>query len=178
MSSEYPRTPGNSTVQIPKGTAGPPFRNTPAAKNRVFVTLHDTANTTLELEDWKMTGDLWKLPAGEIGFAVGVEHRRERYKNNPDSLNTSFSTIGSTDIQASRGNRDVWGTFQEVRIPITSPTWNIPYVLYNLEFDVAEREEWYASSVYGIQGQFTPKRSQNNTQRPKFSVRWNPFDDS
>jgi outer membrane receptor protein involved in Fe transport len=67
-----------------------------------------------------------------------------------------------------------------VRIPITSPTWNVPYVLYNLEFDIAEREEWYASSVLGVPGDGlnVSKRSQSNTQRPKFSIRWNPFDDS
>lgn len=175
-----PSNPRQFDSAIPKGTAGRPFRNTFAARNRVFVTLHSTANTTLELEDWKLVGDLWKLPAGEIGFALGVEHRRERYKSNPDSLNTTFSTIGSTDLQASKGNRDVWGTYQELRIPITSPTWNVPYVLYNLEFTFAEREEWYASSVLGVPGDGlnVSKRSQADTQRPKFSIRWNPFDDS
>ena len=165
-------------TSIPKGTSGPPFRNTKIADSRVFVTLHHNSVTTMELEDFKLSGDLWNLPAGPIGFALGVEHRRERYRDYPDSLNTTFSTIGSTDLQPSRGVRDVWGTYQEVRIPVTSPTWNVPYVLYSLEFDVAEREEWYASSVFGVPGTLASKRSQNDSQRPKFSVRWSPFDDS
>src|SRR6185503_6687255 len=93
---------------IPKGSLAPPFRNTFAARNRVYVTLHHNSDTTLELEDFKMNGDMFSLPAGPVSFAVGVEHRRERYKDTPDSLNTTFSTIGSTDLQPSRGNRDVW----------------------------------------------------------------------
>ena len=105
---------------------------------------------------------------------LGSEYRGERYENTPDSLNTTFNSIGSTDLEASRVNRDVWGFYQEVRIPVTSPTWNFPGA-YSLEFDLAEREEWYsqntaATSVVGA------GHSQFNTQRPKFSVRWQPFD--
>ncbi|PYM04930.1 MAG: hypothetical protein DMF13_00315, partial [Verrucomicrobia bacterium] len=89
-------------------------------------------------------------------------------------LNTTFNTIGATDLEASRVNRDVWGFYQEVRIPVTSPTWNFPGA-YSLEFDLAEREEWYsqntaATSVVGS------GHSQFDTQRPKFSVRWQPID--
>ena len=163
---------------IPKGSVAPPFRNTQAARNRVFVTLHNSAQNSLELEDWKMNGDLFNLPAGPLSFALGVDHRRERYKNNPDSLNVTFSTIGSTDLQGSKGVRDVWSTYQEVRIPVTSPTWNVPYVLYSLEFDIQEREEWYGTSVGGLPGSGLNKRSQAQSERPKFLVRWSPFDDS
>ena len=121
-----------------------------------------------------MNGDLFNLPAGPVSFALGGEYRGERYENTPDSLNTTFNTIGSTDLEASRVNRDVWGFYQEVRIPVTSPTWNFPGA-YSLEFDLAEREEWYsqntaATSVVGA------GHSQFDTQRPKFSVRWQPLD--
>ncbi len=77
---------------------------------------------------------------------VGAEYRGERYEDTPDSLNTTFNTIGSTDLEASRVNRDVWGFYQEVRIPVTSPTWNFPGA-YSLEFDLAEREEWYSQNT-------------------------------
>ena len=117
---------------------------------------------------------MFNLPGGPVSFALGSEYRGERYEDTPDSLNTTFNTIGATDLEASRVNRDVWGFYQEVRIPVTSPTWNFPG-FYSLEFDLAEREEWYsqntaATSVVGSE------HSQFNTQRPKFSVRWQPFD--
>jgi hypothetical protein len=67
-----------------------------------------------------MNGDLFNLPAGPISFAVGAEYRGERFEDTPDSLNTTFQTIGSTDLQSSRVNRDAWGFYQEVRIPVTA----------------------------------------------------------
>ena len=162
-------------------TAFNPFLNfsgvnqqTATARARVYVTLHDTA--IFETPSWyfNLNGDLFQLPAGPISFALGSEYRGERYENTPDSLNTTFNTIGSVDLEASRVNRDVWGFYQEVRIPVTSPTWNFPGA-YSLEFDLAEREEWYsqntaATSVVGS------GHSQFDTQRPKFSVRYQPFD--
>ena len=63
---------------------------------------------------------------------------------------------------------------------MTSPLWNFPGV-YSLEFDIAEREEWYSqntSAVLPIASlPFVPaQHSQYNAQKPKFSVRWQPLD--
>ena len=45
---------------------------------------------------WNLNGDLFNLPAGPVSFALGAEYRGERFENTPDSLNTTFNTIGST----------------------------------------------------------------------------------
>jgi hypothetical protein len=84
-------------------------------------------------------GDLFNLPAGPVSFAIGGEYYGERFTNVPDSLNTTFSSIGATDLEGSRVNRDVWSIYQEVRVPFTSPTWNFPG-FYSFEVDFAERE--------------------------------------
>ena len=163
-------------------TAFNPFLNfsgtnlqTAAARDRVYVTLHDTAIFETPAAYLNMNGDLFNLPAGPVSFALGAEYRGERFEDTPDSLNTTFQTIGSTDLQSSRVNRDVWGFYQEVRIPVTSPTWNFPGA-YSLEFDLAEREEWYSQNVAASSAIPHESHSQFNTQRPKFSVRWQPFD--
>ncbi len=162
-------------------TAFNPFLNfqgvqqqTQAARSRVYVTLHDTAEFETPGAYYAINGDLFQLPAGPISFAVGGEYRGERFRDDPDSLNTTFNTIGSVDFEASKVNRDVWGFYQEVRIPVTSPTWNFPGA-YSLEFDLAEREEWYSQSTAAtsVIGHMS---SQFDTQRPKFSVRWQPID--
>jgi len=137
--------------------------NTQAAQNRVFVTLQHTSVNQMKLEDFKLYGDIWNLPAGPISFALGVEHRTEEYKDTPDSLNVTFSTIGSTDLQASRGNRDVWSAYGELRIPVTSPSWNF-IGAYSFEIDAAERYEYF--SDFG------------DTETPKISIRWQPIDSS
>ena len=59
------------------------------------------------------------------------------------------------------GRRDVWSIYWEVRLPVTSPAWNLPG-FYSLELDYQERFEDF--SDFG------------GTERPKFSVRWQPID--
>jgi hypothetical protein len=39
-----------------------------------------------------------------------------------DALNNTFQTIGSVDGESFRVNRDIWGVYEEVRVPFTSPT--------------------------------------------------------
>ncbi len=149
-------------------------RNSNAAISRVYVTLHQSGEFELPLGYFIINGDLFNLPAGPVLFASGLEYHGERWRSDPDSENTSFDTIGSTDFEASRVNRDVWSTYQELRIPITSPTWNFP-VAYSLEFDIAEREEWYSQNTSATTV-LKAQHSQYNAQKPKFSVRWQPLD--
>ncbi len=149
-------------------------RNTEAAISRVYVTLHTDGEFELPLGYFQLNGDLFNLPAGPVSFAAGTEYHGERWTNNPDSENTSFDTIGSTDFEASRVNRDVWTTYQEVRIPVTSPAWKFPGA-YSLEFDIAEREEWYSQNTSATTV-LKAQHSQFDAQRPKFSIRWQPLD--
>jgi hypothetical protein len=145
-------------------TAFNPFglnQNTKAVLDRVFVTTNRLGATSLTLEDLKLNGDLFPLPAGPVSFAIGGEHRTERARDNPDSLTASGQTLGATNFGPTNGSRDVWAAYWEVRLPVTSPTWNVPG-LYSLELDYQERYENF--SDFG------------STERPKFSVRWQPID--
>jgi iron complex outermembrane receptor protein len=155
-------------------------RNTAAAISRVYVTLHNTGQFELPLTYFHIDGDLFNLPAGPVSFAAGLEYRGERWTNTPDSENASFDVIGTNNFQASKVNRDVWSIYEEVRVPFTSPTRNFPGA-YSLEFDIAEREEWYSQNTSAVLPSealpFQPAaHSQYNAQKPKFSVRWQPLD--
>jgi iron complex outermembrane recepter protein len=149
-------------------------RNSPAAISRVYVTLHNSGVFQLPLGYFHLNGDLFNLPAGPVFFALGLEYRGERWRNDPDPLNTSFGTIGAIDFEASTVNRDVWATYQELRIPVTSPTWNFPGA-YSLEVDIAEREEWYSQNTSAT-SILKAQHSQFDAQKPRFSVRWQPLD--
>src|SRR5262249_12578739 len=156
-------------------------RNTEAAISRVYVALHGTGQFELPLAYFHLDGDLFNLPAGPISFAVGLEYHGERWRNDPDSEKTSFDAIGpSFNSQASKVNRDVWSTYQEVRIPVTSPAWKLPG-FYSFEVDFAEREEWYSQNTSAVLPSgalpFQPAaHSQYDAQKPKISVRWQPLD--
>jgi len=155
-------------------------RNSKAAISRVYVTLQQSGEFELPLGYFTLNGDVFNLPAGPVSFAAGAEYRGERWENNPDSKSTTFDEIGFISLEASRVNRDVWAIYQEVRFPVTSPLWNFPGA-YSLEFDIAEREEWYSQNTSaappaGPIAFVAAGHSMYNAQKPKFSLRWEPLD--
>jgi outer membrane receptor protein involved in Fe transport len=166
-------------------TAFDPFlnftaHNTRAARARVYVTLHNSGEYELPIGYLTINGDLFKLPAGPVSFAIGGEYDAPRWTRDRDVLNTTFQSIGSSDGGSARVNRDVWSIYQEVRVPFTSPTWNFPG-FYSFEVDFAEREEWYSQNTSAVlpSGPFPfqpAAHSQYNAQKPKVSVRWQPLD--
>jgi iron complex outermembrane receptor protein len=154
--------------------------NSAAARGRVYVTLHNSGEYELPIYYATFNGDLFNLPAGPVSFAIGGEYDAPRFTRDRDALNTTFNSIGSTDGQSFRVNRDVWGVYEEVRVPFTSPTWNFPG-FYSFEVDFAEREEWYSSNTSTVlpSGLFTGQpavHSRYDAQKPKVSVRWQPLD--
>jgi iron complex outermembrane receptor protein len=166
-------------------TAFDPFlnfnaHNTKAARSRVYVTLHNSGEYELPIGYATVNGDLFKLPAGPVSFALGGEYDAPRWTLDRDALDTTFESIGSTNGGSAKVNRDVWSIYQEVRVPFTSPTWNFPG-FYSLEVDFAEREEWYSQNTSAVLPSaafpFQPAaHSQYNAQKPKISVRWQPLD--
>src|SRR5438309_505550 len=156
----------NRLLDTDPATAFNPFgisQNSRQVKNEVFVTTHEIEDSVLLTEDFTLRGDLFNLPGGAVRFAIGVAHLGNTFFDQPDSLTSAGQTTGATNFQQTRGSRDSWSIFQEVRVPVTGPTWNFPGA-YSLELGYAEREEWY--SDFG------------DTQRPKFDVRWQPIDQS
>ncbi len=145
-------------------TAFNPFglnQNSPAVIAKIIKTTQRRGTTSLTLEDLKLTGDLFNLRPGPVSFAVGGEHRTERASDQPDPLVSSGNILGGDTFEPTKGSRDVWSIYWEVRVPVTSPAWNVPG-LYSLELDHQERFDDF--SDFG------------GTERPKFSVRWQPID--
>src|SRR6266516_4009304 len=166
-------------------TAFDPFlnftaHNTRAARSAVYVNLQNTGEYELPIYYGTINGDLFSLPAGPISFAIGGEYDAPRFRRDRDALNNTFQSIGSVDGQSFKVNRDVWGVYEEVRVPLTSPTWNFPG-FYSFEVDFAEREEWYSQNTSAVlpSGAFPfqpAAHSRYNAQKPKVSVRWQPLD--
>ncbi len=89
------------------------------------------------------TSDIFKLPAGPIGFAIGVEARREKgtFDYNPD-LGTSFrqGTESGPPVPPFFNANEAYG---ELLVPILG---NLPFVK-NLSFEAAYRNSSYKKSV-------------------------------
>lgn len=83
--------------------------------------------------DANVNGTLARLPfagAGDLGFAVGAEHRRDRRRSNPEPNNF----IGFTATTPYEGRRRISAAFLEASLPLQK--W--------LEFQVAVRHERYS----------------------------------
>jgi len=131
--------------------------------DRVFITTHEIEESVILTEDFSIRGDMFNLPGGAVRFAIGGSHLGNTYSDQPDPLTIAGQTTGSTNSESTRGSRDAWSAFWELRVPVTGPTWNFPGA-YSLEFGYAERYESY--SDFG------------QTERPKFDARWQPIDQS
>jgi iron complex outermembrane receptor protein len=137
------------------------YQNSRSVIDKIFPTTNHTGTTSLILEDVKLNGDLFNIPAGAISFAIGAEHRNERATDIPDALTASGQTYGAINFAPTNGNRDVWSIYWEILLPVTSPTWNVAG-LYSLELGYQERYENF--SDFGA------------AERPKIFLRWQPID--
>jgi iron complex outermembrane receptor protein len=128
-----------------------------------------------QLESWdgKLVGRLGRLPAGEVGLALGATVRRELLSGHTDPNGrvtdpvtgafgvNSQNWIGGTFADPFAAHRTISGAFVEVRVPLASEAWNIP-LLRAFDLTAAERSEHYSDA--------------GNSNVPKLGFRWQPFD--
>ena len=99
----------------------------------------------------KTTGEIYKLPAGPLSLAFGIEGRKETLDQDmADVLAGGFITGFGGEIKDVSGERTQYATFAEVNIPIVK----------TLEANAAFRYDHY--SDFG------------STTNPKVSLRWQP----
>jgi iron complex outermembrane receptor protein len=109
------------------------------------------------------TTELFKLPGGGLGFAVGGQFRRESLKENPDQLNQIGDVAGNSAVLPAVGGRKSFSVFAESSIPIFGPD-NRMGGFYALELNAAARYEQF-------------RNNDTDTLVPKFGLRWQPIDE-
>ncbi|MEO5676088.1 MAG: TonB-dependent receptor, partial [Usitatibacter sp.] len=119
------------------------------ATNFVGTVFEGKAKSTVL--DAKVSGELFRMPAGAAALAVGVQVGKEDLTQNPAAVLATGDLSGfGGDVQAVSKDRDTRAAFVEVNIPL----------LRTLEANVAVRYDHY--SDFG------------NTTNPKYSLRWQP----
>ncbi|MBI2380117.1 MAG: TonB-dependent receptor [Gammaproteobacteria bacterium] len=104
----------------------------------ITFTGHDSGGNTTEELSANLTGDLFDLPAGPLGFAVGVADREEEGFDSPDALIASGQTTGNSRLPTS-GGYNVKEVYAEFIVPLLS---DLPLV-DSLELSVASRYSDY-----------------------------------
>ena len=107
---------------------------TPAMLAFVGFDEHDRSAQSMQDYEANLSGDIATLPAGNVGFAVGYEHRYQFGSFDPDPI--IVAGLGA-DIpaQPARGHYNSNEVYGELRVPILKET---PF-FYSLEADGAVR---------------------------------------
>lgn len=91
--------------------------NSAAVINTLFPTFGYQGKDSQAFVDAKMSGTLAKLPAGDLGFALGGEVRHESYSNTPSGnlLDGDIVGYGASESDAARTTSSI---FTEFNIPV------------------------------------------------------------
>ncbi|TRD12123.1 TonB-dependent receptor [Erythrobacter insulae] len=143
----------------------------------ITIDVFRKGETTLALGDFKVSRpDLFELPGGGVGFAAGVEFRRETFKDDRDPRLDGTITftnavngdtfgsdvVGSSPSPDTSGNREVYSAFAEALVPLVSPDMNVP-LFDTLELQLAARFEEFSDS--------------SSAFVPRAAVAWRPIGD-
>jgi iron complex outermembrane receptor protein len=152
---------------VPYNPFGSGFRPPPSnAATVAFATIHpkdiDISKLT-ELDLNIYTTELFKLPAGGVGLALGAQFRRENLSQDPDTLELEGDIIGSTATAITHAGRKDYAIYAETRVPLFSPEMGI-VGLHSVEVTGAVRFEEFLNNS-------------TNVMVPKVGLRWQPFDE-
>jgi iron complex outermembrane receptor protein len=143
---------------VPINLFGGPTGFTQEMANYAGVTLQDTFYTKLYNYTANLTGDLFELPAGPLGFAAGYEYRRESGFDQPDAITASGATTGNARLPTA-GGFALDEFYAEFNIPILKD------MAFAETFEIAVAARYSDYSNFG------------DTTNPKFGFRWKPFAD-
>ncbi len=143
---------------VPINIFGGPDGFTAAMADSVSFTAQDTLYKKLYDYTANITGDLFDLPAGPLGFAAGYEYRREFGSDQPDALISSGASSGNIR-QPTAGSFSLDELYAEFNIPILK--------------DLAFAEVFEVS----IAARYSDYSNFGETTNPKFGFRWKPFAD-
>ncbi len=107
-----------------------------------YVSGPASATTTIDQHyvSANLSGELFEMPAGSVGFAIGADYRRESSTFEPDEVLKSgevqsFAIQSGVPIYGKFDTKEIYG---ELLVPLVSPDMDIPLV-NSLEFEGAAR---------------------------------------
>ena len=87
-----------------------------------------------------VSGRPFELPHGHLDMAIGIEIRNESTSKKPDALLANTGTIGGTNFEATRGDRDIVEVYAEAILPL----WTSPGGQHKFDIEAALRHSDYS----------------------------------
>ncbi|MBQ4863799.1 TonB-dependent receptor [Pseudoalteromonas sp. MMG013] len=133
---------GNLTEDIESGKFNPLDQTAWSTENMsdYIYTEQNTGGSQMLNLSASLSGELWELPAGYMGFATGVESRTEKAWYTPDSL-TSQGLANDPKVEPTSGSYDVSEAFLELAVPVLA---DLPFA-QSVDLSAAVRAFDYSS---------------------------------
>ena len=96
-----------------------------ACASAISISATNSTIATQQVAQGSITGNLFKLPAGPVGFSYGYEWRKTSAQFTPDSFLSSGDVAGFNPGLPTRGSTTVKEVFGEVRVPLIH---NTPFI--------------------------------------------------
>ena len=123
--------------------------STPDQLNQLRINPTRKSTSKMDSAAATFSTELAQMSAGPLGFATGLEYRKESINDQPDALLTSGAVLGQGST-ATKGQRENWAYYGELQVPIAK----------SLEAQLAGRYDQY--SDFG------------SAFSPKAGLRWQP----
>jgi iron complex outermembrane recepter protein len=136
----------------------------------VSYSLNDNIDNVTNDYFANLSGELFELPAGPVGFAMGVEHRRETLAQSQDAL-VAGGGSSTNFAEPTSGEVSVDEFYAELNVPVLS---EIPGFKM-LELNMAARRSDYDSS--GSFGGRSVEPDIGGSTSKKIGLKWQVFDD-
>ncbi|MGA9852620.1 MAG: TonB-dependent receptor [Gammaproteobacteria bacterium] len=107
---------------------------TPGMVQYLTYEAHDAVSVTTRDYTANITGDLFNLPAGPVGLAVGAESLEGDGFNHPDALTQEGNTTGNV-AESTNGREDTKAEYVEFNIPLVT---DAPF-MKDVSLDLANR---------------------------------------
>ncbi len=127
--------------------------------NDMFDPLLGMSSQELWVVEGVITGDLFELPAGAVGMALGAQYRDQTFFSETSGTGKNFDFSFVVGGEPFKVKRDVWAVFTEFLIPVTDAS----SAIGALELSAAVRYEDYGGGT-------------GDTTDPKISALWQPMD--
>lgn len=145
-----------STVDgcVPVNLTGPRGSISPEQVDYIRTRGEVSGYSQLSAGSVNLTRGIDILPAGRLDLAMGLEVRHESTSKRPSQLLAGNGTIGATNFQATRGDRNVTEVYVEGLVPV----WKSASGLSHFDLEAAVR--------------FSDYNDFNDSTNPKLALRW------
>jgi len=142
---------------LPYGVAGQGSLSDPDLQKFLFPYFTDTGRTKTTSFTANLSGSIATLPAGDLGLAVGVEHREESGVFVPDAFNQSGQSTGLA-ATTTDGKYELDEVYLELNVPILA--------------DMAFAKEL----TLNVATRYSDYDNFGDTTNSKFGLVWRPID--